>query len=72
MSDETFRACVERIRTYCLLSGQQAVNIVFHGGEPCLAGPAQNIEVVRLCGGEAQLGRVAPPFHPPNERNPVG
>ena len=41
MSDETFRACVERIRTYCLLSGQQAVNIVFHGGEPCLAGPAQ-------------------------------
>jgi len=38
MSDDIFHACVDRIREYCARSGQRAVNIVFHGGEPCLVG----------------------------------
>lgn len=41
LSDNAFFACVQRIRAYCALSGQQAVNIVFHGGEPCLVGAAR-------------------------------
>jgi uncharacterized protein len=39
MPDEIYRATVERIRRHCELSGQQTVQIAFHGGEPCLAGP---------------------------------
>lgn len=38
MSKETFAATVERIRRHTLLSGQQTVTIIFHGGEPTLAG----------------------------------
>jgi uncharacterized protein len=39
MSDDVFHATVKRIRRYCLHSGQKHVQINFHGGEPCLAGP---------------------------------
>jgi uncharacterized protein len=38
MPDEVFEATVARIREHCLLSGQGSVQIVFHGGEPTLAG----------------------------------
>jgi uncharacterized protein len=38
MSDATFETVLERIRRYCLFTGQSVVNIVFHGGEPCLIG----------------------------------
>ena len=38
MSDEIFETVLKRIRRYCLFTGQSAVNIVFHGGEPCLIG----------------------------------
>jgi uncharacterized protein len=38
MSDEIFDTVLERIRRHCLVTGQGEVNIVFHGGEPCLIG----------------------------------
>lgn len=38
MSDEIFEVTLERIRRYCLFTGLRQVNIVFHGGEPCLLG----------------------------------
>jgi uncharacterized protein len=38
MSRETFTATIERIRRHCLLTGQQTVALVFHGGEPTLVG----------------------------------
>jgi uncharacterized protein len=38
MSRETFEATVERIRRHVLLSRQQYVTLIFHGGEPTLAG----------------------------------
>jgi uncharacterized protein len=38
MSDAVFDATVERIRRHCLLSGQQLVMLLFHGGEPTLVG----------------------------------
>jgi len=41
MSKDTFAATVERIRRHALLSGQQTVSIIFHGGEPTLAGTSR-------------------------------
>lgn len=41
MTQEVFRATVERIREHCLRAGQQTIEIVFHGGEPCLLGIAR-------------------------------
>ena len=41
MSDEIFEATLERIRRHCSLSGQKHLNILFHGGEPCLLGTKQ-------------------------------
>jgi uncharacterized protein len=38
MSEAVFSAALNRIRHHCIRSGQQSVKIVFHGGEPCLAG----------------------------------
>jgi uncharacterized protein len=38
MPAEVFDAAIERIRRHCARSGQRSVRIVFHGGEPCLAG----------------------------------
>jgi uncharacterized protein len=38
MPDHVFTAALERMRAYCLLSGQPSVEITFHGGEPCLIG----------------------------------
>jgi uncharacterized protein len=44
MTNEVFDAAIERIRKHCLRSGQRAVTITFHGGEPCLAGPERFAE----------------------------
>ena len=41
MSEEIFQATVERIAEHCRTSNQPSVQISFHGGEPCLAGPQQ-------------------------------
>lgn len=41
MPEEVFQAALLRIRQHCLRSGQRAVRLTFHGGEPCLAGPAR-------------------------------
>jgi len=41
MSDEIAAAALRRIREHCGRSAQGAVRITFHGGEPCLAGPAR-------------------------------
>ena len=41
MPDAVFTAAAGRIRRYCESSGQTAARIVFHGGEPCLAGAAR-------------------------------
>jgi uncharacterized protein len=41
MSDEIFELVLERIRNHCLSTGQSHCTIVFHGGEPCLIGPAR-------------------------------
>src|SRR3954454_12679571 len=38
MSDEVFDSAIRRIYRHCKASGQQAVRITFHGGEPMLAG----------------------------------
>jgi uncharacterized protein len=38
MPDHVFAAALDRIREYCLLSGQPSVEITYHGGEPCLIG----------------------------------
>src|SRR4051812_14622775 len=38
MSEHIFLKTIERIREYVSLSGQTIVNILFHGGEPCLIG----------------------------------
>lgn len=38
MSDEVFDAALSRARSYCDLSQQRALNLTFHGGEPCLVG----------------------------------
>lgn len=39
MSDEVLAAAAERIRRHCIASGQATVDVVFHGGEPTIAGP---------------------------------
>lgn len=39
MSEPTFEATLDRIRSHCQASGQDTVQITFHGGEPCLIGP---------------------------------
>jgi uncharacterized protein len=38
MSDEVVEQTIRRIREYCEQSSQRTIRIVFHGGEPCLAG----------------------------------
>jgi uncharacterized protein len=38
MSDEVFRAALDRIREYCYVHRRETVSIVFHGGEPTLVG----------------------------------
>lgn len=40
MSDDIFEITLRRVRTHCERSGQRDVRITFHGGEPCLIGPA--------------------------------
>jgi uncharacterized protein len=40
MSRAVFEQSLERIRSHCLFTGQEYANIIFHGGEPCLVGPA--------------------------------
>ncbi len=46
MSPETFAAAVERMRRHCVASGQEAVDLTFHGGEPTLVGPER---FARMC-----------------------
>jgi uncharacterized protein len=41
MPDTVFRAALSRIRQHCVRSGQPSVRLIFHGGEPCLAGPSR-------------------------------
>ncbi len=41
MPEKVFRATIERIREHCLATGQQTIDIVFHGGEPTLIGKAR-------------------------------
>ncbi len=41
MSEETYGATLERIRRHCQRSGQEKVQVVFHGGEPTLVGSAR-------------------------------
>ena len=38
MPDDVFAAAVQRIANHCRRSGQRAVSIIFHGGEPTLVG----------------------------------
>jgi uncharacterized protein len=38
MTDAVFDHALRRIRRHCDVSGQTAVNLSFHGGEPCLLG----------------------------------
>ncbi|MGV3722108.1 MAG: radical SAM protein [Actinomycetota bacterium] len=38
MRDEVFEAGLNRVRRHCELSGQSIVRVMFHGGEPLLAG----------------------------------
>lgn len=40
MPGDIFEKAIDRMRQHCRISGQKWVNISFHGGEPCLAGPA--------------------------------
>jgi len=39
MSSAVLSTALKRIRAHCLRSGQPAVRITFHGGEPCLIDP---------------------------------
>lgn len=41
MTDAVFEALVERVSRHCAASGQEHVKLIFHGGEPCQAGPAR-------------------------------
>ena len=41
MPEPVFEAALFRIRCHCMRSGQKAVRLIFHGGEPCLAGPGR-------------------------------
>jgi uncharacterized protein len=38
MSDEVVLAAARRIREHCRITEQRTVNLLFHGGEPCLVG----------------------------------
>jgi len=38
MSEDIFSATVARIREHCAAVGQDSIDVVFHGGEPCLLG----------------------------------
>jgi len=38
MPETVFQTAVERIREHCLRANQGTIEIVFHGGEPCLLG----------------------------------
>ncbi|MFJ1608465.1 radical SAM protein [Streptomyces sp. NPDC088253] len=38
MSEEVFTATIARIREHCEIVGQRSIDVVFHGGEPCLMG----------------------------------
>jgi uncharacterized protein len=40
MPDQIFEWAIRRMRQHCLTTGQKRVSISFHGGEPCLVGPA--------------------------------
>jgi uncharacterized protein len=40
MPVEIFEAALTRMRRHCAIAGQSHVSISFHGGEPCLIGPA--------------------------------
>jgi uncharacterized protein len=60
MSDEVFRAAVGRIREHCLLSGQGSVQVVFHGGEPTLAGVSRVEEWCRDA--HSSLAGIARPY----------
>jgi uncharacterized protein len=40
MADEIFESAIRRMRQHCLAANQRRVSISFHGGEPCLIGPA--------------------------------
>jgi uncharacterized protein len=44
MGDRVFEASITRIRRYCEVSGQRAVTVSFHGGEPCIIGPKRFAE----------------------------
>lgn len=41
MPDDVFEAGLRRIRRHCEISGQSIVRVMFHGGEPLLAGVAR-------------------------------
>jgi uncharacterized protein len=41
MSAKIFDAMLDRVRRHCLQSGQASAQILFHGGEPMLVGPAR-------------------------------
>ncbi len=48
MSPETFETLIERIRRHCAASEQARVQLVFHGGEPTLVGPARFAQMCAL------------------------
>ena len=41
MADEVFEATVERMRRHAIRTGQRSIDLILHGGEPCLAGAAR-------------------------------
>jgi uncharacterized protein len=41
MSDDVFKATVDRIKRHCLAVSQRHVHVFFHGGEPSLLGPTR-------------------------------
>src|SRR5437667_38874 len=54
MSEETFEMTIERILRHCLLSGQRAAMILFHGGEPTLVGAARFDRMCALARGRLE------------------
>lgn len=50
MSDDTFAATIRRISRHCALTGQNAVDITFHGGEPTLVGPDRFARMCEVAG----------------------
>ena len=49
MGDHVVDAALDRIREWCIQSGQDEVRITFHGGEPLLAGRARLDRFARRC-----------------------